>query len=292
MHSILLYYKYILLENPEMITGMQKTLCQKLNLKGRIIIAKEGINGTVEGLDSDIATYMEETRKIPEFADIQFKISKGTGNSFPKLSVKTRKEIVTLGRPNLFPKPGETGGNYLSPDELHSWFEKKDDFVILDMRNEYEFQAGKFDNSVVMPVRYFRDIPEHAETLQKMKDKKVVAVCTGGVRCEKGTTYLKEELGFKNVYQLHEGIVTYMDKYPQGHFKGSLYVFDNRMTMRSEGMPEIVLGKCEQCGTASEQFVNCSLPVCRKQSIFCDACIEKFGGREKCVCREHEVVVV
>jgi UPF0176 protein len=125
-----------------------------------------------------------------------------------------------------------------------------------------------------------------------MKDKKVVAVCTGGVRCEKGTAYLKRELGFKDVYQLHEGIVTYMNKYPQGHFKGSLYVFDNRMTMRSEGMPEEILGKCEACGTACEQFVNCSLSKCRKQSIFCNLCIEKSGGREKCVCKEHEAVVV
>ncbi len=290
MHSILLYYKYIPLEHPEKITGLQKVLCQKLNLKGRIIIAKEGINGTVEGLDHDITTYMEETRKIPEFADIQFKISKGTGTAFPRLSVKTRNEIVTLGRPELFPRPGETGAAYLSPDELHSWFQNKEkDFVIFDMRNDYEFEAGRFDNSVVMPVRYFRDIPQHVREIEKMKHKTVVAVCTGGVRCEKGTAYLKKELGFKDVYQLHEGIVTYMNKYPQGHFKGSLYVFDNRMTMRSEGMPEVILGKCEGCAEACEQFVNCSLSTCRKQSIFCNECLEKMGGKDKCICREHVV---
>jgi len=287
MHTVLLYYKYIKIENSEKVTLWQKSLCQKLDLKGRIIIAPEGINGTVEGTNKNIEIYIKETRTLKEFEDISFKISESNGNSFPKLSVKTRKEIVTLGKTDIFPTPGKTGASYISADELHQWFEEdKKDFVILDMRNNYEFKAGRFDKSLVLPVRYFRDIPKHREELEKLKGKTVVAVCTGGVRCEKGTAYLKSELGFQDIYQLHEGIVTYMDKYPKGYFHGSLYVFDQRITMRTKGMPKEILSTCEKCSISSERFVNCTKRGCRKQFIICENCLDKKDEMISAVCGE------
>ncbi len=268
------------LKDPQKITGRQKVLCEKLNLKGRIIIAKEGINGTVEGKDEDVQKYIAETKKIPEFENIKFKISDGTGNSFKKLSVKTRNEIVTLGKPDLFPKAGQTGGDYLSSDELHDWFEnKRDDFVILDMRNDYEVALGKFKDSKDLEVRHFREIGTQKEKLENFKkeigNKKVVAVCTGGIRCEKGTAFLKEEMGFESIYQLHDGIVTYMEKYPQGYFEGALYVFDKRVGMRIPGMSEKVVGKCEYCASPSETLINCAKSECRKHFIICSHCTEK-----------------
>ncbi len=280
MHKILLYYKYVELKDPQKITGRQKALCEKLDLKGRIIIAKEGINGTVEGTEENVEKYIDETKKIPELSDIKFKISEGNGNSFKKLSVKTRNEIVTLGKPDLFPKAGETGGDYLSPDELHTWLEdKKDDFVILDMRNDYEVALGKFKDSKDLEVRHFRDIGTQKEKLENFKkeigNKKVVAVCTGGIRCEKGTAFLKEEMGFKSIYQLHDGIVTYMEKFPQGYFEGALYVFDKRVRMRVPGMNEKVIGKCEYCDSPSETLINCAKSECRKHFIICSHCLEK-----------------
>lgn len=287
MYQILLYYKYVHLEKPEEVTAWQKELCVRLGLKGRIIIAHEGINGTVEGTAEQIEEYMTETRKLPEFADIKFKVSEGTGQSFPKLSVKCRNEIVTLGRPEMFPVPDKTGAKYLSAEELHELYEKTpEDFVLIDMRNDYELKVGKFDNTVELPVQNFREIPALANELEKYKTKKVVAVCTGGVRCEKGTAYLKQELGFENVYQLHDGIVTYMEKYPQGHFKGSLYVFDQRVTMRVPGMPEILVGKCELCTCPSEKMVNCSVHGCHKHFVICEKCFESGGGKEKVLCSE------
>lgn len=284
MHRILLYYKYIQLENPEQVTLQQKELCARLGLTGRIIIAKEGINGTVEGMIENIELYKEETRKIPEFSDLKFKESEGTGSSFPKLSVKCRNEIVTLGKPDIFPVPSQTGGDYLSAEELHKWYEGKEDFVVLDMRNDYELKVGKFDGSLELPVQNFREIPALAPELQKLKEKTVVAVCTGGVRCEKGTAYLKQELGFKKVYQLHDGIVDYMTKYPAGHFKGSLYVFDKRVTMRVEGMPEVIVGSCELCKIPSEKMINCSNLSCHKHFVICADCIKKAGGEMASLC--------
>lgn len=289
MYTILLYYKYIHLENPEKIRVWQRELCEKLGLKGRIIIASEGINGTVEGLTENTEKYIEAMKAKEEFADIKYKKSLGDGKSFPKLSIKVRKEIVTLGRPDIFPKPGETGAKYLSADELHGWFEKKEkDFVILDMRNNYELETGKFEKTVALPVRNFREIPDRKEDLELLKKKTVVAVCTGGVRCEKGTAYLKKELGFENIYQLHDGIVTYMEKYPQGYFKGSLYVFDNRQTMRTEGMPVEIIARCVFCNNPSENYINCTITRCSRQFIACEGCIKiEKGRRKEAICRNH-----
>jgi UPF0176 protein len=282
MYTIILYYKYIKLDKPEEITSWQKGLCLKLGLKGRIIIAKEGINGTLEGTAENIEKYIKETKTLTEFSNINFKRSGSSGKSFPKLSVKHRKEIVTLGRPELFPKPGETGGKYLKAEELHNWLEEKKDIVILDMRNEYECAVGKFEGSEILPIRNFREIPSLAPQLQKIKDKTVVAVCTGGIRCEKGTAYLKKELGFDNIYQLHDGIVTYMNKYPQGHFKGSLYVFDGRVTMRPSDTREEVIGQCVYCGSKSERFINCSNDNCHKHFIACEKCTGKTTCPRSC----------
>jgi UPF0176 protein len=288
MQQILLYYKYVPVADPEKMTREHKKLCTRLGLKGRIIIAKEGINGTVEGTPEATEEYMQEVRKIPEFSDIKFKKSPGTtdGTAFPKLSIKCRDEVVTLGRPGLFPVAEKTGGNYLSADELHKWYENKDDFVVLDMRNDYELKVGKFKDTLELPIGNFREIPQYAAQLEKLKNKKVVAVCTGGIRCEKGTAYLKQELGFENIYQLHDGIVTYMEKYPEGHFKGSLYVFDSRITMRTPGMPEEVIGVCELCKTKTETMLNCSVKGCHKHFVACEKCIETAGGREKIVCTD------
>ena len=230
-HQILLYYKYVQLAEPEKILFWQRELCQRLNLKGRIIISREGINGTVEGITENTEIYIKEILSHKTFSSIDFKKSQGTGDAFPKLSIRIRNEIVTLGMPDTFPVAGKNGGKYISAGELHEWYENKEDFVVLDLRNIYECFLGKFDQSVSLPIRYFREIPKYSEELKYLKGKKVVAVCTGGVRCEKGTAYLKEKVGIENIYQLHNGIDSYIKKFPKGRFRGDLYVFDGRGIM-------------------------------------------------------------
>jgi UPF0176 protein len=282
-HEIILYYKYVAIADPEAFIKSQRLLCEQLNLKGRIIVAKEGINGTLEGLKKNIDAYCEALVSDGRFVGINFKRSVGNGKAFPKLSIKVRKEIVTgsLGIDDV--NPQEMTGEYLSAEELHSWIQNKEDFAIVDMRNDYEHKVGYFENSILPPLTNFRDLPKVIPQLEHLKNKKVVAVCTGGVRCEKASGYLVKK-GFKNVYQLHNGIVTYMEKYPTGAFKGSLYVFDDRITMAfADGKERGIVGRCDKCQKPSESYVNCFNNLCHRHFICCEGC---RAGEENVFCGE------
>ncbi len=269
MHEILLYYKYVTIEDPEALRAAQMELCKHLGLKGRIIIAKEGINGTVEGSSENTERYIDAMRHDPRFADMNFKRSSGTGNAFPKLSIKVRGEIVSghLKADDL--NPNEITGKYLSAETLHDWIQSGREFYIVDMRNDYEHRSGHFAGSILPPLENFRDLPKVLPVLGHLKDKTIVTVCTGGVRCEKASGFLVKH-GFSDVYQLHNGIVSYMEKYPGQDFKGSLYVFDGRVTM-AFGEHEVI-GKCEKCGQASERYLNCGNLRCHRHFICCETC--------------------
>ncbi len=275
-HTILLFYKYANIENPEELRDKQKALCERLGLKGRIIVAKEGINATVEGTTEATDEYLKEYLSDPRFSDTHIKKSAGTGDSFPRLSVKVRPEIVSLHLENDI-NPNELTGVHLKPEELKKWYESGKDFVVVDFRNDYEFKVGRFKNSIMPKLQNFRDIPKALGDLHDLKDKTVLTVCTGGVRCEKASGLLKRE-GFKDVYQLDGGMVTYMEKFPGQEFEGSLYVFDKRITMTFDS-PENhkVIGKCDKCETSSERYVNCKNPRCNKHFICCEACSEEDG---------------
>lgn len=277
-YQILLYYKYVPIENPVHEMREQKSLCERLGLTGRIIIADEGINGTVEGTLENTEEYIKEMSKDKRFYDINWKKSEGTGSAFPKLKVKVREELVSLHLHDSDFKPWEITGKYLEAEELHKWFEEGREFYIVDMRNDYEHKSGYFENSILPPLSNFRDLKEVLPHLNSIKDKTIVTVCTGGVRCEKASGFLIKN-GFKDVYQLKNGIVTYMEKYPNEHFKGKLYVFDQRILMgfnTSDPKHEIV-GKCEKCQKSSENYINCDTVGCHRHFILCEKCIEKFG---------------
>lgn len=289
-HTILLYYKYIQIENPEKLMKEQRSLCNGLDLKGRIIVSKEGINGTVEGLTENTEDYIKEMCDDSRFEDIHWKKSEGTGDSFPKLSVKNRKEIVSLSLDEQDINPNEMTGNRLNPEELKKWYKENKDFVIIDMRNDYELEVGKFDRTIFPGLKNFRDLPNKLEEIKDLKDKAVVTVCTGGVRCEKASGYLVSR-GFKDVYQLDGGIVSYMEKYPSEEFKGSLYVFDKRIIMNFDDSnnlnKHIVIGKCKLCNKSSESYVNCKNKQCNLHFICCNDCMDK-DGRPFCsnLCRK------
>jgi UPF0176 protein len=260
----------------------QKDLCTKLGMKGRIIVAYEGINGTIEGTHSACKEYMETMKADPRFADIHWKISNGTsdGSAFPRLSVKVRKEIVSLHLADDSEdiNPNEMTGTHLTPEELRTWYEEGKEFHIVDMRNDYELRSGKFEGTIFPELNNFRDLKKNLSKIEHLKDKPVLTVCTGGVRCEKASGLLVRE-GFENVYQLDGGIVSYMEKYPGKDFKGSLYVFDKRVTMHFED-PEIheIIGRCQKCNTPSEHYVNCANLMCHDHFICCKNCLEKNGS--------------
>jgi UPF0176 protein len=275
--TILLFYKYVFIEDPKKLRDEQRALCEKLGLKGRIITAPEGINVTIEGTNENVEKYLKEYLSDPRFSDTHIKRSKGTGSAFPKLSVKARKEIVTLGKDYNSIK---TKGKVIKPEELKEWFKTKkvgEDFYIVDLRNDYEFKVGKFKGSVLPDLQNFRDVPKVLHELKDMKDKPIITVCTGDVRCEKASAYLQDE-GFENAYHLDGGIVTYMEKFPAQEFEGSLYVFDGRILTHFDS-PEshVVIGTCEKCETKSERYVNCKNPKCNKHFICCESCSEVDG---------------
>ncbi len=279
-YTILLYYKYTLIDNPKQFRDEHFLLCQNLGMKGRFIVAREGINGTLEGTDEACKQYMEVMKADKRFSDMHWKVSKGTedGTAFPRLSVKVRKEIVSLHLGDEEDiDPNQITGVHLKPEELHKWYEEGKEFHIVDMRNDYELKVGKFEGTVFPDLNNFRDLKKNIKKIENLKDKTVLTVCTGGVRCEKASGLLVRE-GFKEVYQLDGGMVSYMEKYPGQDFKGSLYVFDKRKVLHFED-PSVheIIGICERCNKKSEHYVNCANLLCHKHFICCENCIDKKG---------------
>ena len=280
-YQVLLYYKYISIPDAEKIRDEHRELCLKLHLKGRIIIANEGINGTVEGTVSDTEKYIAAMGKSIYFKGISYKKSAGTGTAFPKLSVKYRPEVVTTKIKNLDPR--QVTGKYLTAKKLHEWFESGREFYIVDMRNDYEYISGYFENFIPSGIHNFYDLPDVLPRLAHLKNKTVVTVCTGGIRCEKASGFLVDN-GFNDVYQLKDGIVSYMEKYPNQHFKGKLYVFDGRMTIgfNTDSPEHVVVGRCMQCTVSADSYVNCEYDMCHYHYICCLACRDKETGLPFC----------
>lgn len=273
-YTVLLFYKYVRIDNPEELKVIERERCERLGLKCRTIIAHEGINCTLEGTNENVEKYIQELRTDARFSDIQIKKSEGNGKNFPKISIKVRPEIVTLGLPkDQDIDPNKVTGKHLPPETLYEWLRSGKDISIVDMRNTYEHVSGHFKGSILPPLDNFRDLKDAVQTLEPLKEKTVVTVCTGGVRCEKASGFLVAK-GFKDVYQLDGGIVTYMEKFKDNpDFRGSLYVFDERVTMAFVD-PSVrgIVGKCEKCGTASENYANCTYGECRRHYILCKDC--------------------
>jgi UPF0176 protein len=280
-YQVLLFYKYISIEDPKRVRDEQRALCESLGLKGRIIVSFEGINGTVEGRVENTEKYIQEMGKSKYFSDITFKKSAGTGEAFPKLSVKFRPEVVTTKVDGL--DPNKTTGKYLSAEELHQWYEEGKEFYVVDMRNDYEYASGYFENFISSELKNFYDLPSVLPKLIHLKNKTVVTVCTGGIRCEKASGFLVEN-GFADVYQLKDGIHTYMEKYPNQHFKGKLYVFDKRITLgfNTDSPDHQIVGSCDKCGKPCDSYVNCAYNECHRHFICCDDCLDKKTGLAFC----------
>ncbi len=279
-YQILLYYKYVSIDDPNTFAKEHTQLCTELALTGRIIIAKEGINGTVEGSVENTEKYIQLMMDDPRFADTHFKKSEGTGQAFPKLSIKVRDEIVS-GHLTQDINPAVKTGKYITPEELHQWIHSDKCFYMVDMRNDYEHAVGYFKDSILAPFRNFRDLPKVLPVLESLKGETIVTVCTGGVRCEKASGFLVEQ-GFQDVYQLYGGIVSYMEKYPNEDFLGKLYVFDGRVTIgfSTDDPQHVVVGKCKECGQSADRYYDCKNVFCKgkRHFISCDDCFKKTQG--------------
>jgi len=292
MQKIILYYKFVPVTDPDMVCLWQRELCEKLGLRGRIIISKHGINGTLGGDLDSLRAYKSAMNKTTLFKGIQYKWSDGQVDHFPRLSIKVREEIVSFGAADeiVVSENGiQNGGIHLKPEQVHELLEKRgDEVVFFDGRNTFEAEIGRFKNAVVPNVQTSRDFIAEIEKpeYEALKDKPVVTYCTGGIRCEILSALMKNR-GFKEVYQMDGGIAKYGETYADsGEWEGKLYVFDDRMaTAFSADAKDI--GTCIHCSKATSNYENCSNVSCNrlvlmcedcKSTTYCDGCAGTLGG--------------
>jgi UPF0176 protein len=270
MQKIILFYKFTPVADAVMTMRWQRELCARLNLRGRIIIACHGINATLGGELDDVRSYIKVMNLTPEFKGIEYKWSDGGREDFPKLSVKVRDELVTLA-------PGEDfdpfdRGTPLRPAAWHEYLKTHPDVTLLDARNDYESDIGAFQGAVKPKIKTFKQIKTELEKLPK--DRPVLTYCTGDIRCEYLSAYMKHR-GFKDVYHLDGGIVKYGEAFgDDGLWEGKCYVFDRRMKLKFSDRSKDI-GVCVHCGSATSGQVNCADVSCNRQFVVCGDCSAK-----------------
>lgn len=283
--KIVLFYAFTPLADPDAIRVWQRDIGEALGLRGRLIISKDGINGTLGGDIGALKKWLRSFRSYQPFADADIKWSEGSGVDaqgrsvdFPKLSVKVRDEIVSFGAPGEL-RVDENGvvggGTRLTPEELHGLIDERgEDVVFFDGRNALEAQIGRFRGAVVPDTETTRDFVELLDSgvYDDLKGKPVVTYCTGGIRCEVLSSLMTAR-GFGEVYQLEGGIVRYGEKYgDDGLWDGSLYVFDGRGSVDFSDHAAVI-GECVGCGAATKRTANCPDPSCRSQFVVCEDCV-------------------
>ncbi|PAF20816.1 hypothetical protein CHH58_14470 [Terribacillus saccharophilus] len=266
-YRVLLYYNYVDIEDPEVFAQEHLKACKELGLKGRILVAKEGINGTCSGTIEQTQAYMDMMHAKPGFEEMVFKIDEADEHAFKKMHVRARPELVTLRLEDDI-DPREMTGNYLSPQEFYEAMQDENT-VVLDARNDYEFDLGHFRGAIRPDIETFRDLPDWVrENKDILEGKRVLTYCTGGIRCEKFSGWLVRE-GFEDVGQLHGGIATYgKDPEVQGKlWDGRMYVFDTRISVPINQTEHVIVAKDYFDGQPCERYVNCADPSCNRQII-------------------------
>jgi UPF0176 protein len=266
-YKVLLFYKYADVYDPQRFVEEHLNWCMANDIKGRVFFAKEGVNGTVSGLVENIEKYKIHLRGFPEFSDIWFKEDEANEHAFRKMHVRLKNEIVHGDLENV---SIEHGGKRLSPEELLKFYEDGKDFVIVDARNWYESKIGKFRNAIVPQMKNFREWKKVAdEELSKYKNRTVVTYCTGGIRCEKASTYLVEN-GFNDVYQLDGGIFNFVKKFPDTYWEGGMFVFDEGRVVNPNSKKDLKhIAKCYFCGKLTSYYINCHNMDCDKIIVSC-----------------------
>lgn len=282
-YQVLLYYCYAPIEDPAQFRDEHHQLCLALDLRGRIIVAAEGLNGTVSGTAAHCAAYMAVVKADPRFGPLEFKVDAADQHAFQKLYVRVKPEIVHSSLAHL--KPQEKTGQHLSPREFRA-LKDRGDVVVVDVRSDYEYNLGRFRNAVTLDMENFRDFPARVEQLKQFKDKKILTYCTGGVKCEKASAYLLEQ-GFENVYQLHGGIIKYGIEAGGEDFDGKCYVFDNRVAVDVNRVNPRVIKRCCVCREPSARLIDCANPQCNAYMVQCESCGDVMQGACSEACAAH-----
>lgn len=277
------FYKYHKIENTQEFRDELFKKFSELNVLGRIYVATEGINAQISIPEKDLQNFIDYLSSYEFLREIRLNIAlEDDGKSFWKLIIRIRRKIVADGIDDKNFSV-ENKGEYLNAEEFNQLTENAET-VIVDMRNYYEYEVGHFENAKEIPADTFREqLPLAADLLADKKDKPIIMYCTGGIRCEKASAYLRYR-GFKKVYHLEGGIIEYIRKVKENNlknkFKGKNFVFDARM---GERITEDILSNCHQCGELCDRHRNCENTGCHLLFIQCDKCFEKFDG---CCCSE------
>jgi UPF0176 protein len=245
MITVAALYRFARFANPAAIRGELLAACVAQGIKGTLLIAREGINGTIAGPESGVAAVVAYIRTLPDCADLELKFSTAATMPFHRLKVRVKREIVTMGQPDIDPRG--SAGTYVAPADWNALIDAPDTIVI-DTRNDYEVKVGTFAHAIDPKTRSFSDFPgwfqDHREELS---GKRVAMFCTGGIRCEKATALLKAE-GVEQVYHLQGGILKYLEEIPpeQSRWQGECFVFDERVAV-GHGLAPGTHGLCRAC---------------------------------------------
>lgn len=277
-------YKFVTLENYKELKEPLQEFMLKENIKGTILLAKEGINGTVsssrQGIDS-LLNYLNQDERIK---GIVYKESYTTKSPFRRTKVKLKKEIVTMGINGIDPK--HIVGTYVKPENWNNLIQR-DDVILIDTRNEYEYEVGTFKGAINPHTKTFRELPNFIkQNLDPKQHKKIAMFCTGGIRCEKSTAYLKE-LGFNEVYHLEGGILKYLEEVPEQNstWQGECFVFDGRVTVNhnlEKGLYDI----CHACRSPITEQDKQHPEY--EQGVSCHHCFNEHSEQQKARFRERE----
>ncbi len=232
--QVIAAYKFFDIADPQSIREPLRNFCQALGMKGTILLSCEGINFNVSAESSKLDEFRKYLTSDLKFPELEFKEHFFESQPFNRMLVKVKKEIISMGMPEI--KPADFTGPNLAPVEFKKWLDEKRDITVLDTRNDYEVEMGKFENAVHLNVGTFRKFAEVAKDLpSEMKEKPLVMYCTGGIRCEKASALFIQKYGFKNVYQLEGGILKYFQEVGSDHYQGDCWVFDQRVGLNADG---------------------------------------------------------
>lgn len=280
---VLAYYYFTHLEDPALEVVRHKEFFSSRDIKGRIYISKEGINGQMSAAADAAQEYMEWLRSDPRFKDVVFKVHYHPEHCFPRATVKMRPQLVAMDRTVDMGKTGV----HLSPEDWSKKLAERDqNTVLLDVRNAYEWEIGHFEGAERPQLEQFREFPAYAKQMKERWDPaktKVMMYCTGGIRCEVYSALLKEE-GYDEVYQLDGGVIQYGLTEGTSHWRGKLFVFDDRLAVPIDpSSSSEVISRCCHCQAPSDLYFNCANMDCNELFIACHACAEKLQG---CCCSE------
>jgi UPF0176 protein len=271
------FYKFVRIPDQSIsdVGAKIENLAAELGISGLVILATEGVNGTVAGSPLELEKFKEQIPKLVYCESITFKDSWTFKDPFRRFKIKMRDEIVSLGKPDIF--PGQLKNHHLSPTEWNRVL-SDENVILIDTRNWYETALGVFEGAIDPDINEFNEFPAYLDKAQFPKDKKVLMYCTGGIRCEKALIEMQQR-GYQNVYQLEGGILKYLEEFPEGKFKGECFVFDHRVAVDNQLEPSKNFHLCAHCGDPGSVKLACG--YCGNESKICAQC-SKIASRLSC----------